>query len=79
MLQLRPEHIWGFSDLDVLFLTLSEWFMFNPRFLNLNKAFHGASFLESNQSMPSNIFAVDKVKPPVFPSVVLNYDVKPLA
>jgi hypothetical protein len=33
----------------------------------------------SNQSMPSHILVVNKVKPPLFPSVVLNYDVKPLA
>jgi hypothetical protein len=33
----------------------------------------------SNQSMPSHISVVNKVKPPVFPSVVLNYDVKQLA
>jgi hypothetical protein len=32
----------------------------------------------SNQSRPSHIFVVNKVKPPVFPSVVLNYDVKQL-
>jgi hypothetical protein len=31
-----------------------------------------------NQSMPSHIFVVNKVKTPVFPSVVLNYDAKPL-
>jgi hypothetical protein len=33
----------------------------------------------SNQIMPSHISVINKVKPPVFPCAVLNYNVKPLA
>jgi hypothetical protein len=33
----------------------------------------------NNQSMPSHIFALKKSQTPVLPSVVLNYDLRPLA